>query len=533
MAKALAALNNPVVVVLDDIDRLTTFEIRDVFRLVRLTASFPNVVYVVAFDRVRVEAALNEQGIPGRDYLEKILQVGVDLPAIPQSVLNTQVFAAIDTALADIENPGQFDEGLWPDVFMEVIRPLVRNLRDVRRYSLAIYATIRDLAGQVALVDVLALEAIRVFLPDVFHRLGTSVEALTTTSDRSSGARERDAFLKQEVDRMIEAAGDRAEIVRDLIRRLFPAAGRHVAGMGYDASWKPTWIRDRRVAHEDVLRFYLERVAGEGFQAHTEAEQAWSRMADKESLESFLHSVDARRREDVIAALETFEDQFRPEHVVPACTVLLNMLAELPERPRSLFDLGKKVVVTRVVLRLLKSLKDPGEIERAVRKVLLGLNSLSSKLEIAAMVGYRAHSGQKLVSEEAAAEMEKKWRAEVREAASESLCAEEELIWVLLLARREADPKEEIAPVPNRPDVTLALLRSSRSDELSQSDGSRAVRRSPRLAWKALLELIGSEDELRRRIEDLKVSRMAGADELIALADRYLDGWEPDRFTGD
>lgn len=74
VVQALAALDKPLVVVLDDIDRLTTAEVRDVFKLVRLTASFPNVVYVVAFDRARVEAALGEQGIPGRDYLEKILQ---------------------------------------------------------------------------------------------------------------------------------------------------------------------------------------------------------------------------------------------------------------------------------------------------------------------------------------------------------------------------------------------------------------------------------------------------------------------------
>ncbi len=131
---ALKKLNDPIVVVLDDIDRLSTPEIRDVFKLVRLTANFPNIIYLLAFDRYRVEQALGEQGIPGRDYLEKILQIGVDLPTVPDHVLNSQVFKAIDGALEDIENPGHFDSELWPDVFMEVIHPLIRNMRDVRRY---------------------------------------------------------------------------------------------------------------------------------------------------------------------------------------------------------------------------------------------------------------------------------------------------------------------------------------------------------------------------------------------------------------
>ena len=55
---ALYRIPKPIVVILDDIDRLTTPEIRDVFKLVRLTANFPNVIYLLAFDRIRVEQAL-------------------------------------------------------------------------------------------------------------------------------------------------------------------------------------------------------------------------------------------------------------------------------------------------------------------------------------------------------------------------------------------------------------------------------------------------------------------------------------------
>ena len=168
---ALRELQKPIVVVIDDIDRLDTREIQDVFKLVRLTANFPNVIYVLAFDRRRVEEALGEEGIPGRDYLEKIVQVGIDLPSVPVEVLNQATLSAIDAAIAPIENVGPFDEDSWPDVFMEVVRPLIRNMRDVHRYCAAISGTVRSLNGQISLVDVLALEAVRVFLPDVFQQL--------------------------------------------------------------------------------------------------------------------------------------------------------------------------------------------------------------------------------------------------------------------------------------------------------------------------------------------------------------------------
>lgn len=105
--RALAKLTKPLIIVLDDIDRLTTQEIRQVFQLVRLTASFPNVVYVLAFDRHRVEQALGEDGVPGRAYLEKILQLAVDLPIVSGEVLQSQIFEALDGAISGVKNPGE------------------------------------------------------------------------------------------------------------------------------------------------------------------------------------------------------------------------------------------------------------------------------------------------------------------------------------------------------------------------------------------------------------------------------------------
>ena len=138
VANALAKLGHPIIVVLDDLDRLSSSEIRDIFRLVRLTASFPNIIYIVAFDRGRVEDALAEQGVPGRAYLEKILQVAVDLPIVSRPILRRQALTAIDKALVGIDNLGPFDSESWPDLFMEIVQPPMRNMRDVRRYAMAV-----------------------------------------------------------------------------------------------------------------------------------------------------------------------------------------------------------------------------------------------------------------------------------------------------------------------------------------------------------------------------------------------------------
>lgn len=530
--EALSKLSNPIVVVLDDIDRLTTPEIRDVFKLVRLTANFPKVIYLLAFDRMRVEQALAEQGIPGRDYLEKILQIGVDLPAVPAAVLNSQILAAIDKALGSLQNPGKLDSDAWPDIFMEVVRPLLRNMRDVRRYSAAVYGTVRELDGQVALVDVLALEAIRVFLPDVFRNLHSAVDGLTNSSDHY-GHRDDPPQFRQQIEMLIKTAGDRGEVVRDLVQRLFPAGQRHVGGAHYGGDWKNRWLRERRVAHEDVLRFYLERVVGERFQAFAEAENAWTRMTDRTALEAYLQSLPAERVEDVISSLEAYEDQFRPEHVVPATIVLLNLLPNLPERQRGMFDLDTRLVVGRVVYRLVRALKDPQAVEAAVREVLPHVRSLSSKLELITDVGYREGAGHKLVSEAFAKDLEKQWRAAVRASDPDSLARETDLLRTFILTKRDAGPDEPAFAAPDSVAITQALLKAARSEVRSQSMGSRAVRRKPRLAWDALIEVCGNELALRKRVEILKASNPQDIGDLVELAEKYLSGWRPKDFRDD
>lgn len=528
--KILKKLDKPIVVVLDDIDRLLTSEIRDMFRLVRLTANFPNIIYVVAFDRTRVEEALSEQGMPGRHYLEKILQVAIDLPVIPDRVLHQQISSEIDNALSDIEDTGPFDEQVWPDVFVEIIQPLIRNMRNVRRYVAAIHGTVTALQGKIALADVLALEAVRVFLPDVFTNLHGALNSLTNTSELIYDNSKITEQHKSQIDKLIKASGDRGQVVRSMINRLFPAARRHIGNSHYGTDSKSKWIKERRVAHEDILTLYLERVVGDSLLAFLYAERAWTRMADRDAFDSYLRSLDTTKLEDVISSLKVYEDQFGPEHVVPGTIVLLNLLPDLPKPQQEIFQLGARITVNHIVSRLLKSIDDPVAVEAAVRQILPELESLSSKMQIIDMIGYQENVGSKLVSEGAAREFEKTWYHEVRSASIDDLTREVNILMILLKVKRSEGTSEDSFQIPASPKLTLALLRSARTEERIHSMGSRAVRRIPILAWDSLINIYGDEATLKARVENLKEAQMEGADELLALAEKYIGGWRPSDF---
>ncbi len=79
----------PLLVVIDDIDRLIPSEVQELFQLIKVNADFPNVVYLVLFDRSVVEKNIEKVvAVSGRDYLEKIVQVGFDVPLIERARLH-------------------------------------------------------------------------------------------------------------------------------------------------------------------------------------------------------------------------------------------------------------------------------------------------------------------------------------------------------------------------------------------------------------------------------------------------------------
>ena len=340
---ALDTLNKPIVIVLDDVDRLSASEIRDVFKLVRLTGSFPNIVYIVACDRFRVEQALEEQGLSGRDYLEKILQLPFDLPGVPNHILQEQIRISINDILAGIEGANPLDEQVWPDIFMEIVCPLIRNMRDVRRYTAAVRGTVIGLDGQVALADVFGLEAVRIFLPDVFKLLPDVIDSLTVISNSRSAERrienvfeemvppERKTWRQAQVKGLIESAKTQEGVVQAMLSHLFPVGMKYINGDVPDQGnqWQDKLLIDRRVAHEDILRLYMERVTGGDLPAYYDAEGAFALMNDRNALDQFIRSFEPRRWPDVIDHLSRFE--FHREHIEPGIFVLFNLFPELPD----------------------------------------------------------------------------------------------------------------------------------------------------------------------------------------------------------
>lgn len=524
VADALASLDQPVVVVVDDIDRLSTEEIRDIFKLVRLTASFPNVIYVLAFDRKRVEAALDETNVPGRAYLEKIVQLSFDLPVIPREMLRSEVFERLNPILDSVTDV-RFDQDNWPDVFFEIVEPLIGSLRDVTRLALSARSTIEALGSEIETVDLVALEAIRVFRPEIFEQLqivrGT-LTGVTSPFGDSDSKRQRD-----EIDKLIEVADNEAEIVRDLIRRVFPAARRYTDNTHYGHDSASSWKRDHRVAHLDYLNLYFERTAPSGIISFRRAEKAYAMLTDGAALGAYLDGLKPEDLEDTISGLEAYEHSYPLDAIAPASITLLNRIGSIPDRdPRGFFDVSRPdIVVGRVVVRMLRRIENEADREAVVKEILAGLTSYSTQRDFIRTV-HADGAGHKLIGDSLARDLEDEFVE--RAASTHSPVPKKE--WDLLrvywmLVDRKGDEFESL--IFSDPDEIRSLFKSARSVAQSQSFDSRKVHQEEHLQWDPLVRILGSEEAVKAARDILNKSD--GETPLVKLVDKYLGGWRPSR----
>ncbi|MBE8182848.1 MAG: hypothetical protein HAW61_04930 [Candidatus Portiera sp.] len=170
-----------IVVVIDDIDRLTGPEVKQILRLIRVNGDFPNMIYLLAFDRLVIEKLLSsDNDTSGKDYLEKIVQVNLQLPAAKDE----EIYKFLEQELDIIKQ--SLPKDLWKyfkssefgseSDMINVLGPMCgtmfKNIRDVKRFINSLNFKLQQVCneGQVLVspVDFAALEMIRLFVPTFY-----------------------------------------------------------------------------------------------------------------------------------------------------------------------------------------------------------------------------------------------------------------------------------------------------------------------------------------------------------------------------
>jgi predicted KAP-like P-loop ATPase len=190
----LKEVSTRIFVVIDDVDRLTADEIRQIFRMVKAVANFSNITYLLAFDRRVVTAALGTEQVSGEDYLAKIVQITFELPLPDQTSLRYLLEHRLRKLLAATP-PELFAPNHWSAAYLDRftgsdaagIQHFMRTPRDVVRLTNHLSLTYRIVQKEVNAVDFITIETLRIFRPAVYQFIRSNPDAFCSGRSMAIG----------------------------------------------------------------------------------------------------------------------------------------------------------------------------------------------------------------------------------------------------------------------------------------------------------------------------------------------------------
>lgn len=243
-----------IIVVIDDIDRLSNEQIRMVFQLVKEVASLPNIIYLLAMDKEIVIRALAQvQNCDGEEYLEKIVQVPFEIPRLDKNkVINLFIYKI--AGMLDSKKEPKFDTDYLGKVYWRCIYPYINTIRDVNRIVNTFQFRYRLVSDEVNFVDMIAITVIQVMKPKIYYWILENQKRICGGSGYGGVVyNEQDNKKKQYAKELDNIGGLEA---LDIITALFPKFDKEV-NHNYEVVNDDVLKKNQRIADPDRFNIYF------------------------------------------------------------------------------------------------------------------------------------------------------------------------------------------------------------------------------------------------------------------------------------
>jgi len=513
--KGLEELDRRIVIVMDDIDRLSADEIAELFLILKAVADFPKTVYLLAFDHRVVRRAIRQKlGVNGKVYLEKIVQLQIELPSVGNSAIQ-QIFLE---QVGELLDEGDFTDDIKQDfgnIFHDGVKQLLKTPRASKKLLNTLRFTFPSLKGEVYFPDLVGIATLFTFAPSVVQVIASNAERFTGTERFGQDRGELGEFHKAWLDKVEPGV---RQWVEEIVTRLFPKFAWAMDGPGYSSDFDTIWRRNLRVcssAHFDKY-FLLALPSG------TISEKEWSEVVeclpDCDQFERLLMEMTGQRGrhglvsrgKEFLDRLEDFastsEDKDKLEAVFRSVLKLGDKLIAVKDEEviGGLLPWDNEQRVMRILGRSLDSIGDEGDRLRVLTEAIESECGLLTVTEFAHFLG-REHG---------------MFGAESREDKQQTpLLPEENVKKVLnkvnrtIIAASEEDGESELAKNP----FSLLIVRNW-SEIGSETTAGRWVRRQA----KRDEFLLGLLDQASSKIRSHGMSDRV-VRETLTVDTRFLD----------
>jgi hypothetical protein len=358
-------------------------------------------------------------------------------------------------------------------------------------------AAVELVGDEVAVVDLLGLETIRIFEPDVHTALPLLADVLTAGST---------LVIPDEHRRRLDRATSRAnnaDAVNAILGRLFPESRVPLPNRRVSRGARAE-RRDRRVSQAEVLRAYLYATLDDDQLASSRVERIVELFAEPAELHNELQAVDTERLTDLLDRLRDYELDYKPDNAVAVLLAFAELHPPDESDPAGALLAGRGPLEWQLQAILRAILDRAPSDHRALlaAQTFEASTTLSGKLLVLDSFGTRSEEegvqqgvlDRPRTDELAAATLDR---------TSSDLATEERAARLLMLAiERNGRRREPIEDLLNDDGLMLVVLDQAMvyGSRIRLEDASGRL--TARIRWQ-YLTLIAGEDFLRRRVLEL------------------------------
>lgn len=420
------------VVLIDDIDRLDKNEIQAIFRLVRLTADFSYITYILAFDDEVVAGAISERYgngsiKDGKKFLEKIIQVPLYLPKVGSFALQSFVFQCLSEALEDSQVLlNDTEKETIESIFFLGLEPFITTPRLIKRYGQILAFSLSVMKGEVNVVDLVLLEAIKIFYPNLYevikkhpeyfsYQLKTQITLLKDTKKKNFQRVRRDyirSFLKK-----LDYA--KQEASKKLIEFLFPGFDSIFQENREDSTKEEKWDEEQRLISGQYFDRYFSYTITENDISDKQIASFLSEVSSK-SVDTIVYEIKqivTSKNIDLFINKLKLKEKKITKTVAEKLALAIAELGELLPAYRPLFSAVTQA--SFLISQLISKLSEAEQFE-VTKQVIQKANLLSFSLECFFSITERGNT-KELFSLHEKEELAKYIVDKIREVAAESI----------------------------------------------------------------------------------------------------------------
>lgn len=360
------------VIIIDDIDRLDKTEIFSLIKLVKVNADFTKTYYVLSFDNDMVASAISERfgdgtKQSGEHFLEKIVQVPLIIPKAQVSDLRSFALTQVEDVLNfnKIELSQNEIQSLIKH-FDAAILPRIDTPRSALRYSNSISFTFPLLLNEVNYIDLLLIEAVKIFYPDLYNFIRSKSHILLDSYENSYSRNINREEIKAQ---FITELKDNANItvselpnILSLLTFLFPRLN-ELLNNSFRMQFNENVILEKKIGSAHYFKRYFAYAVLKGEISDVEFENFSKNLSvteQKQIANQLLEFRNSASTDTLISKLRAAESKLDDVSAIKLVKALTFFANDLPTEKTdfiSSFLSNSKVQISYMIKRILSNFK--------------------------------------------------------------------------------------------------------------------------------------------------------------------------------